>query len=79
MNSADNLRRFDKKYSVGVAMPVEIVEHPLDIERVPQKILLTQPIKNPLVPGCKAGEPKRKSLLREIFEGHEEFLGRTPD
>ncbi len=27
----------------------------------------------------KDAKPKRKSLWREIFEGHEEFLGWTPD
>jgi len=60
-------------------MPAELLEKPVEVEKISKDNL--NAVRDAV---SQSGNPEaatqpRKSLLRKIFEGHEEFLGRTPD
>lgn len=55
-------------------MPAELLEKPVEVVEKSQEILLAV---SQAANQDVAKQPK--SLLHKIFEGHEEFLGCTPD
>lgn len=64
----------------GNHMPAEILEKPADVEELSGQIVKDTTavrVNRPTIEQPPA-EPA-KSLWRRIFEGHEEFLGWTPD
>lgn len=58
-------------------MPAELVER-VEVERASGEIPKSDSVQRPGFAATEATEPD-KSLLKRIFEGHEEFLGCTPD
>jgi len=61
-------------------MPAEILEKPTEVEEVAEQNPEAATFPSPAVLAVE--QPKArpvKSLWRRIFEGHEEFLGWTPD
>jgi hypothetical protein len=56
-------------------MPAELLEKPVTSPDI------LKPVANAVPQSRDQGAATQppKSLLRKIFEGHEEFLGRTPD
>jgi hypothetical protein len=61
-------------------MPVELLQAPVDVEKESQDVIkpvteIASQIRNQVVVKTRP----EKSLLHKIFQGHEEFLGRTPD
>jgi len=55
-------------------MPAELLEKPVEVEEMPREIpkaFATGAVEKEAATG--------KSLWRKVFEGHEEFLGCTPD
>jgi len=61
-------------------MPTDVLEQPIEVDEAP-----LEPAKNadnetaPESKYQKSPGPPRKTIWQEIFEGHEEFLGLTPD
>ncbi len=56
-------------------MPAELLERPIEVEDVSREPVVQRSVANP-----KAATPQPpKTIWRKIFEGHEEFLGWTPE
>jgi hypothetical protein len=60
-------------------MPAELLERPVVVEEVPPEIPKATAIGQPIATLVEKDAAPEKSLWRKIFEGHEKFLGCTPD
>ncbi|MFY9979763.1 MAG: hypothetical protein WA252_01065 [Candidatus Sulfotelmatobacter sp.] len=59
-------------------MPAELLEKPVEAEETSREIPKATSAQRPGLAAGEAAESNR-SLWRKVFEGHEEFLGCTPD
>jgi hypothetical protein len=59
-------------------MPAQLLEKPIAVEETSREIPKSASLQRPGLAASEGAEPN-KSLWRKIFEGHEEFLGCTPD
>ena len=65
-------------------MPAELLEHEAELSKLPGKVSEPAAVRRAAVNSgdqqtTNQGTADKKSIWREIFEGHEEMLGWTPD
>ena len=62
-------------------MPANLLEKPAEIEEMSRKVSKSETVQRTVSQSRdEAVQPQPdRSRLRKIFEGHEEFLGYTPD
>ncbi len=58
-------------------MPTGLIENPLEVEEESREV--SKPVAKTEAREEVVAPAPKKSLARRIFEGHEDFLGCTPD